>query len=139
MQASWHETLQASWESIRERSRVFNWGGFTPKQVMDRLSNGGKQAKSKNGAKGPSGNGNGPKTEPEGSGGSGKGGSGGNGGQGPSWADAGQAALLIAALMAYNSFGTAGNGSSGGRVETIDFQTFRNTVLAKDIVDKVCF
>jgi hypothetical protein len=124
--------LQTSLQSIRQRSTVFNWGGFTPKEVMDRLSKGAKQAQ----GKGVTGTGKGPKTDSQGSGGSGQGGS---GGQGPSWADAGQAALLIAALMAYNSFSTSPT-SNGGRMETIDFQTFRNNVLAKDIVDKVrCF
>jgi hypothetical protein len=134
VQASWQQLLQESMQSIRQRSKVYNWGGFTPKEVMDRLSKGAKQTQKPTFV-----NGKGPKPDPPGTGGSGQGGSGGSGGsggQGPSWADAGQAALLIAALMAYNSFSSSPTGS-GGRMETIDFQTFRNNVLAKDIVDKV--
>ena len=122
---------------MHKQSVVFNWGKFTPKEVVDRLNKGAKEARAKAKARkaGTSSNGNGSKPDP---GGSGQGGGGSNGGQGPTWSDAGQAALLIAALMAYNSFGAPG-GSSGGRVETIDFQTFRNSVLAKDIVDKVWY
>ena len=134
VQSSWHGTLQTALQSIRQRSMVYNWGGFSPKQVMDRLSKGAKQAQGKGSKPGPFGKGKDSKPEP---GGSGEGGGGSNGGQGPTWSDAAQAALLIAALIAYNSFGTSG-GSSTGRIETIDFQTFRNSVLAKDIVDKVC-
>lgn len=101
---------------------------------MDRLSKGAKPTQGKGGKPGPFGKGKDSKPEP---GGSGEGGGGSNGGKGPTWSDAGQAALLIAGLIAYNSFGASGGGSAG-RVETIEFQTFRNSVLAKDIVDKVC-
>lgn len=65
-----------------------------------------------------------------------EGGSGGGGGGGsPSWNDVVQAALMLALLLAFSSFSSGS--SPGAGLETIDFQTFRNNVLARDMVDKV--
>jgi hypothetical protein len=119
---SLRQALRSVAESIRSRSIVHSWGEFKPKNVLERLSKRPRRAQA--GTKG----GKDSQKEPEGSGD-------GGGGSGGPWFDVGQAGLVIIALILYNSL--TGGSSSGGRVESIDFQTFRNTVLAKDLVDKV--
>lgn len=66
--------------------------------------------------------------------GSSEGGNGG-GGNGPSWNDVMQAGLMLALLLAFSNLSSGS--SPGAGLETIDFQTFRNNVLARDMVDKV--
>lgn len=62
------------------------------------------------------------------------GGGGGGGGSSPSWNDVVQAALMLALLLAFSNFSSGS--SPGAGLETIDFQTFRNNILARDLVDK---
>lgn len=46
-----------------------------------------------------------------------------------------QAGLMLALLLAFSNLSSGS--SPGAGLETIDFQTFRNNVLARDMVDKV--
>jgi hypothetical protein len=62
--------------------------------------------------------------------------SGGSGGPSGGSFDFIQGALLLAIILGYNYLSSAGG--SGTYAEAIDFQTFRNDVLARDLVDKVC-
>lgn len=59
----------------------------------------------------------------------------GGGGSGPSWNDVMQAGLMLALLLAFSNLSSGSSPGSG--LETIDFQTFRNNILARDMVDKV--
>lgn len=59
----------------------------------------------------------------------------GGGGSGPSWNDVMQAGLMLALLLAFSNLSSGS--SPGAGLETIDFQTFRNNILARDMVDKV--
>eukprot|EP00892_Ulva_mutabilis_P001410 jgi/Ulvmu1/1126/UM106_0043.1 len=103
-------------------------------RAKDVLGNAIWQASSKTGAKRAAAKGRTGSSDKKG--GSPEGGNGGGGGgSSPSWNDVVQAALMLALLLAFSSFSSGS--SPGAGLETIDFQTFRNNILARDMVDKV--
>jgi hypothetical protein len=101
------------------------WGTFRPAgkdatgvATKKRVSNSGSDNKSKGGAGKPAGSG------------------GGGGGGGDDDGISVPISYIVIAYMLYN-FLSSMYWEATGKVEKIDFQAFRNDVLARDVVDKV--
>lgn len=103
-----------------------NWGSFRPGRPGTK-----PPAPSKSG--GRAGSKRPKKAEPKKKGAAGGGGGGGSPGTNDSFMNF---AFITAAYLAWTLMSERYS-DAGGRVDRIDFQTFRNEVLARDIVDKV--
>jgi hypothetical protein len=111
---------------MQQRELNMNWGGFKPSG-----REGGKAA-----GKAPM-PGRTVKKSSKGKAGAAGGGGGGGGDSGGDDKTVMNLAYVLMAYMAY-SFLSDVYSDGMGRVEKIDYQTFRNDILARDVVDKVC-
>lgn len=110
----------------RRMFKQVNWGSFRPAKPGTKppLPKSGGKAGSRRPKKGDAASS------------SKKGGAGGGGGGGPGTNDSFMNfAFITAAYLAWTLFSERYS-EGGGRVDKIDFQTFRNEVLARDVVDR---